>query len=404
MMMSERKASLQSLANLRIAISHEWLSSWGGSEDVVRAIVELFPSSHIYAIIDFLSDLDRSKFRGAPISTSFIQNLPLAEKWFWNYLPLMPMAIERVDLSNYEVIISSSHAFSKGVLTNAQQMHVSYVHSPMRYVWDLYFQYLHDYELERGIKSILARWIFHKLRLWDRQTSNNVDFFISNSKHVQQRVWRTYRRPSRVIYPPVKVTEFRFQEPRDDYYLVVSRLVSYKRVRLIMDAFRSMPNRRLVIIGDGPEYVDLQRQCPPNVEMLGWQSDLVVQKYMAATQAFIFAALEDFGISPVEAQASGAPVIAFGTGGAAETVRCLKKFEHPTGILFDQQSAESIVEAVTLFESSRSSFSSDRCREWAENFSEQSFKNNFEQALDAAWCLWNQDKFNAESHWIQSKN
>ncbi|WP_051107349.1 glycosyltransferase [Curvibacter lanceolatus] len=403
-MISKKDSSLQVLNNLRIAISHEWLSSWGGSEDVVRAIVEIFPSSHIYAIIDFLSDLDRRKFCGAPISTSFIQNLPFAEKWFWNYLPLMPMAVEGVDLSDYDVIISSSHAFSKGVLTNAQQMHVSYVHSPMRYAWDLHFQYLQDYRLERGVKSILARWIFHKLRVWERQTSNNVDFFIANSKHVQQRVWRTYRRPSRVIYPPVKVTEFQCREARDDYYLVVSRLVSYKKVNLIMEAFRTMPNRRLVIIGDGPEYDDLLRKCPPNVEMLGWQPDPVVQKYMAAAQAFVFAALEDFGISPVEAQASGAPVIAFGTGGAAETVRCLKKFEHPTGILFDKQSTESILEAVVLFENSKSSFSPDRCREWAENFSEQAFKQNFEKTLDTAWCLWNQDKFNAESYWIQSRN
>ncbi|MBK7120688.1 MAG: glycosyltransferase, partial [Comamonadaceae bacterium] len=234
----------------------------------------------------------------------------------WNYLPLTPLAVESLDLSDADIIVSSSHAFAKGVLTTARTVALSYIHSPMRYAWDLHFQYLRDYGLDTGIKGHLARWMFHRLRLWDRQTANNVDLFLANSDHVRQRIWRTYRRPARVLYPPVKVEKFGLQREKDDYYVSVSRLVSYKRMELIVDAFardaqaQTGGDRRRAGTGQ------LQAHCPANVTLMGWQPDDVVRQHMAAARAFVFAAHEDFGISPVEAQACGTPVIAYGAGGS----------------------------------------------------------------------------------------
>jgi len=378
----------------RVEYVHEWLTEWGGSEDVVRAMLEAVPGAALHATIDFLKDADRRRFGPTPIRTTFLQKAPFAQQRFWHYLPLTPLAVETHDLRGADVIVSSSHAFAKGVLTTAEQLHVSYVHSPMRYAWDLHHEYLADYRLDRGIKGLLARYVFHRLRQWDRQTAHNVDLFLANSRHVQRRIWRTYRRAAQVLHPPVAVGRFRFEPRKGDHYVTVSRLVSYKRIDLLLEAFRAMPQRKLVVIGDGPEAPRLRAICPPNVEMLGFQSQDAVQQQMANARAFLFAAHEDFGISPVEAQACGTPVIAYGVGGSRETVRDLRTQAHPTGLLFDQQTPASLRAAVEAFDAAR--IDPHDCRRWAERFDEAVFAQAYRRLLEQAWSAWCRDPSSVE--------
>jgi len=375
---------------LKIACVHEWLTEWGGSEDCLRLILECYPQAQLHATIDFLSPKDRERLGHRTIQTTLLQRAPWVGTQFWNYLPVTALAVESHDLGEADMIISSSHAFAKGVVTRGDQFHASYVYSPMRYAWDLHHQYLRDYKLDRGLKGLLARYVFHRLRIWDRQTANNVDFFMAISAHVQQRIWRTYRRPSRVVYPPVRTHQFSVCTQKEGHYLTVSRLVSYKRISLMLDAFRAMPSRKLIVIGDGPEMPALKANCPPNVTLMGWQPDDVVQRHLQAARAFIFAAHEDFGISPVEAQACGTPVIAYGAGGSLETVRGLTA-ARPTGLFFPQQTAASLTQAVEAFEAAGPVFDPLACREWAEQFSEARFKAQFASSVDEAWSLWRRD-------------
>jgi glycosyltransferase involved in cell wall biosynthesis len=374
-----------------IACVHEWLAEWGGSEDCARLILECYPQARFHATIDFLSREDRCRFGERVIHTTFLQRAPWARTRFWNYLPVTGLAVEGHDVSDADMIISSSHAFAKGVLTRADQLHVSYVYSPMRYAWDLHQQYLRDYKLDRGLKGMLARYIFHRLRLWDRQTANNVDLFMAISGHVQQRIWRTYRRPSRVIYPPVKTGRYRLEPRKEDHYVTVSRLVNYKRIGLMLEAFRTMPGRKLLVIGDGPEMPALKAICPPNVTLAGWQPDEAVERHLQSARAFLFAAHEDFGISPVEAQACGTPVIAYGAGGSLETVRALNIAPRPTGLLFPEQTAASLKQGVEAFEAAGPVFDPYACREWAEGFSEERFKREFTECVNRAWTEWQRD-------------
>lgn len=376
----------------RVSVVHEWLAEWGGSEDCARAILRCYPQAQLYATIDFLSASDRARLGAGPISTTFLQRAPGVAKRFWNYLPLTALAVEGHDVGDADLVISSSHAFAKGVPTRADQLHVSYVYSPMRYAWDLHREYLRDYGLDRGVKGMLARYMFHRLRLWDRQTANNVDLFVAISRHVQRRIWRTYRRPSRVIYPPVRTDDYQLGgTPKEDFYVTVSRLVNYKRIELILEAFRQLPSRRLIVIGDGPEMPALKAKCPPNVTLMGFQPDAVVQRHLQAARAFVFAAHEDFGISPVEAQACGTPVIAYGAGGSLETVRGIHVSNRPTGLLFPEQTAASLAQAVEDFESAGTVFDPHACREWAEQFSEARFLREFKACVEEAWALWRGD-------------
>lgn len=383
-----------SLQTPRVACVHEWLTDWGGSEDVTRAMLQAVPAASLHATIDFLSPDNRARLGGVPIHTTFLQKMPWARTGFWHYLPLTPLAVETHDLRAAQVIVSSSHAFAKGVLTSAEQLHVSYVHSPMRYAWDLHQQYLEDYGLASGAKGLLARYLFHRLRAWDRATANNVDLFLANSHHVRRRIWRTYRREAQVLYPPVATDRFTFEARKQDHYVTVSRLVSYKRIDLMLQAFRAMPQRKLFVIGDGPELPRLQAMCPPNVTLLGWQPSEVVQQHLASARAFLFAAHEDFGISPVEAQACGTPVIAYGVGGAAETVRDLRSMAEPTGLLFDAQTAASLAAAVEAFDGA--AIDPQACRAWAERFSEQRFQAQYRQCIGQAWDAWSADPASIE--------
>ncbi|HEX2543230.1 MAG TPA: glycosyltransferase [Ramlibacter sp.] len=378
----------------RVDYVHEWLTEWGGSEDVTRAMLAAVPGQALHATIDFLPDAHRARLGSIPIRTTFLQKAPFARGKFWNYLPLTPLAVETHDLRDAQLIVSSSHAFAKGVLTTAEQLHVSYVHSPMRYAWDLHHQYLEDYKLDRGAKGLLARYLFHRLRQWDRNTAHNVDLFLANSVHVQRRIWRAYRRPAKVLYPPVATDRFRFEAGKQDHYVTVSRLVSYKRIDLLLHAFRAMPTRKLVVIGSGPEADKLRAICPPNVTLLGFQPHEVVQQHVASARAFLFAAQEDFGISPVEAQACGTPVIAYGVGGAAETVRDLRTQVRPTGLLFDRQTPESLREAVQAFDDA--SIDPHDCRAWAESFGEQRFRDEFRACIAQAWEAWSRSPASVE--------
>lgn len=383
------------LADPRIHYVHEWLTDWGGSEDVTCSMLRAVPGEALHATIDFLAPDHRARFGGVPIHTTFLQRLPGARTRFWNYLPLTPLAVETHDLRGADVIVSSSHAFAKGVLTTGEQLHVSYVHSPMRYAWDLHHDYLADYRLDRGAKGGLARYIFHRLRQWDRQTANNVDLFLANSRHVQRRIWRTYRRPSVVMHPPVAIGRFAFEERKGDHYVTVSRLVSYKRIDLMLEAFRAMPSRSLVVIGDGPEAARLRSVCPPNVKLLGYQPHEAVQQYLGSARAFLFAAHEDFGISPVEAQACGTPVIAYGVGGSRETVRDVRSETRPTGLLFDEQTPASLQAAVEAFDGA--AIDPHDCRRWAERFDEPVFQQAFRRVLEGAWAAWRRDPSSVEA-------
>ncbi len=375
---------MSKLENLRIAIVHEWFVSYAGSERVVEQILNLFPNADLFAVVDFLDDSKRGFIQHKKVTTTFIQKLPFAKNKFRQYLPLMPLAIEQLDLSAYDLIISSSHAVAKGVLTSPHQLHISYVHSPIRYAWDLQHQYLQESNLERGIKSWIARWILHQMRIWDTRTANGVDLFIANSEFIARRIQKVYRRSARVIYPPVDLQNYAIQEQKQDFYLTASRLVPYKRIDLIVEAFSQMGDRQLIVIGDGEQMAKIRSKAGRNIKFLGHLEPLQLREFMQNAKAFVFAAEEDFGITPVEAQACGTPVIAYGRGGVCESVRGLDG-DRPTGVFFPKQTAESICTAVLEFEKSGDRITPIACRENAMRFSTERFQAEFLSFVQQAW-------------------
>jgi glycosyltransferase involved in cell wall biosynthesis len=328
---------------MRIAVVHEWFSTYAGSERVVEEILRLYPQADVFALVDFLTPDQRQFLMGRPVQVSFIQKLPFARSRFRWYLPLMPLAVEQLDLSAYDLVISSSHAVAKGVLTTPDQLHISYVHTPMRYAWDLQHEYLKG--LSSGLRSACVRLLMHYMRLWDTRTSNGVDWFVANSRFIARRIRKVYSRNAMVVYPPVDVDAFEVTEQKSDYYVSVSRLVPYKRVDVLVKAFAMMLNRRLFVVGEGPELSTLRSEATPNVTFLGRQPAEAVKRYLENAKAFVFAAQEDFGIAPVEAHACGTPVIAYGKGGVAETVK-----DGETGVLFMEQTPKALIEAVSRFE------------------------------------------------------
>jgi glycosyltransferase involved in cell wall biosynthesis len=366
------------LAGLKFALVHEWLTpkATGGSELVVEEILRCVEAD-LFALIDFESTNPDSYLFKRQIGTTFLQHFPFAQNGVQKYLPFLPLAIEQLDLRGYDVILSSSHAVAKGVLTGPQQLHVCYCHAPMRYVWDLTFDYLNSSAMGQGVPGLFTRHLLHRLRQWDVLTANRVDYFIANSKTTARRIWRCYRRPAEVIYPPVDTERFCYQPQKQDFYLTVSRLVSYKKISLIVKAFNQL-GRSLVVIGGGPELQQIRQLAKPNVQVLGWQPDEVVEQYMAQAKAFVYAAYEDFGIAPVEAQACGTPVIAYGQGGTLETVRDVRQHgEQGTGLLFNQQTEESLVEAVETFEQYQQTLIPERVRSHALSFSPDVFQNHY---------------------------
>jgi glycosyltransferase involved in cell wall biosynthesis len=362
---------------MKVAIAHEWLVSYAGSERVVEQLLHLFPDADLFALVDFLPDHQRGFIQHKQVNTSFIQNLPFARQHFRQYLPLMPLAIEQLDLSGYDLILSSNHAVAKGILTRADQLHICYVHTPIRYAWDLQQQYLQGAGLDRGLKAVIASLILHYLRLWDLASANRVDQYIANSKYVAGRIQKTYRRSAQVIYPPVAADQFECDRPRQDFYLTVARFVPYKRVDLIVKAFTQL-GLPLVVIGDGPNWQQVRSLAGPNIQLLGYQPDAVVKTHLEACKAFVFAAEEDFGITTVEAQAAGAPVIAYGRGGSAETI-----IAGETGIFFAEQTVDSLVAAIAEF--ATHSWSAERIQEQAKQFSQARFREQMTAYIQQHW-------------------
>lgn len=356
---------------MKVAVVHDWLVVSGGAEKVLQQIVECFPQADIFTLVDFLED--RSCLRGRPVRSSFIQKLPFARKRYRGYLPLMPLAVEQLDLSAYDLIISSSYAVAKGVLTGPDQLHVSYVHSPIRYAWDLQHQYLREAGLASGFRSALARVLLHYIRGWDSRSANGVDYLISNSRFVARRIKKVYGRDATVIYPPVDVSKLPMRTEKEDFYFTASRMVPYKRMDLIVKAFSQTPERRLIVIGDGPEMRKIRAVAGSNVQILGYQPFEVLRDHLQRARAFVFAGEEDFGISIVEAQACGTPVIAFGKGGALESVVGLPK-ERATGVFFREQTEASLLSAVECFERNAHLIDAAYCRQNAERFTAERFK------------------------------
>lgn len=364
----------------RVRFVHEWLVNRAGTERILEALLELRPGTPVCALVYDPRPFRDSIIGRAAITTSFVQRLPGATRRYQSYLPLMPLAVEQFDLSDADTIISTHHAVAKGVLTRADQLHVSYVQSPMRYAWDLYHEYLAGAGLTRGPRSLFVRVMLHYIRHWDTGTANRVDLYLANSQNAARRVWRSYRRPARVLYPPVDVDTFTAGSAREDYYLAFSRLVRYKRIDLAVAAFNAL-KRPLLVIGDGPERAALERLARPNVRFLGWQPDTAVRGHLARARALIFPGEEDFGIIPVEAQAAGCPVIAYARGGALETV-----VDGVTGVFFATQQVAAVRDAVERFEQGPRP-DPEALRLNAERFSRQRFQAEVTQIMAHAQAL-----------------
>jgi glycosyltransferase involved in cell wall biosynthesis len=369
--------------NVRIAIVHEWLDTYAGSERVLEQLLFCFPDADLFAVVDFMRDAERGFLQGRTIRTSFIQHLPFARRCFRHYLGLMPIAIQQLDLSGYDLVISSNHAVAKGVLTGPDQVHISYVHSPMRYVWDMQHQYLCQAGIGRGLKGIYARWLFGRLRQWDVSSAHGVDHFLANSHYIARRIMKTYRRDSTVIHPPVDIARFQMHTRKDDFYLLACRFVPYKRAEVVVESFANQRTHRLVVVGDGPERerVRAAARGASNIEFVGTVPQHELISLMQRARAFVFAAEEDFGITLVEAQACGTPVIAYSRGGAAEIV-VQEDADSPTGILFNHQEADAVTTAVERFEKLETKLTSDACRINATRFSQTRFRSEIGGFVD----------------------
>ncbi len=363
---------------MKTAIVHDWFAGYAGSERVVESLTNIWKDADVYVLFNLLTpDEQRIVVKDKIPFTSFLQNWKSVRKNHRKYLPLFPYAIEQFDLSKYDLVISSSHAVAKGVLTNSNQLHINYCHTPIRYAWDLTYQYLNEAGLNRGIKGTVAKAILHYIRMWDISAANRVDHFIANSNYIAGRIKKIYRRDSEVIYPPVDTINFPLETKKENFYLTASRLVPYKRIDLIAEAFSKMTDKKLIIIGEGPEAEKIKSKSGMNVEFLGYQSREKLREYMQKAKAFVFAADEDFGIMVIEALACGTPVIALNKGGTAETL-----IDNKTGILFDNQNPESIIDAVQRFENAQSSFDPSALSEYAKKYDRKIFEERIKEFVE----------------------
>lgn len=364
---------------MKICFVHDWLTTFGGAEQVLKTLLEIWPQTPVYTMIYDEKGNCKDIIHSTQVTGSFINKLPFAKRKHRAFLPLMPLAIEQLDLSDYDVIISDSHAVAKGVLTGPDQLHISYIYTPIRYAWDMQHAYLKRADLEHGLKGYLAKSMLHYIRLWDLRTVPSVDHFLAISNFIARRVGKLYKRDATVIYPPVEIERFTSVAEKEDFYLAFSRLVPYKKMDLIVEAFTQMRDKKLVVIGDGPQMKYLKKIATDNITLLGFQSNAVVEDYLQRAKALIFAAEEDFGIVPVEAQACGTPVIAYGKGGALETV-----IEGETGFFFRQQEPSALIEAVTAFET-HTPLDSAKIRQNAERFSKNRFKDEMQAFVEEAY-------------------
>ncbi len=360
---------------LRVAVVHYWFLGIGGGERVVEALADIFPQADFYALVASEHGVPAA-LRGRRLTTSFVGRIPGAKRWHRHFLPLYPLALEQFDMSGYDLVISSESGPAKGVITPAGSCHICYCHTPMRYLWDMYHEYRKTMNpVTRTVFSLAA----HYARQWDVSTAGRVDHFVANSKHVAARIRKYYGRNSTVIYPPVDVSAGYVSDDRDDDYLVVSRLVPYKRVDLAIEACNRL-GRRLKIVGLGPEYKRLRKLARPTIEFLGKLDEKSLHECYAHCRAFLFPAEEDFGIVPVEAQSFGRPVIAYGRGGALETIAGLAAGGDPraaSGVFFHEQTAEALEEAIVAFEKTETSFDPEFIRANAQRFSTERFKEEF---------------------------
>jgi glycosyltransferase involved in cell wall biosynthesis len=364
----------------KVALVHEWLYTYAGAEKVLEVMLQEFPDADVFSLIDRIPKRHRAGLQGKPIQTTILQKIPFVEHIYKRLLPIMPYAIEQLDLSQYDLVISNSHAVAKGVVTSARQLHICYCYTPMRYAWDLQEQYLQESGIEKGFQSALARYFLHRIRLWDHASAQRVDHFIACSQYIARRIKKAYRRDSTVIYPNVDTTRFVLGDVREDFYICSSRMVPYKKMHLIVQAFAKMPNRRLIMIGTGPQFKRIKKLATPNVTLLGYQPFPVLLEHLQKARAFIFAAEEDFGIAPLEAQACGTPVLAFGRGGAQETV-----IDGVTGLHFHEQTPESIQDAVERFEALETPLDPQVIRRHSQRFSTDRFQREF---ADFVWTHW----------------
>jgi len=359
----------------RVAVVHDWLYTIGGAERVLAGLLRCLPGADVYALFDVLSPEDRHRIGYEQSHTSFLQRMPGIKGHHRAYLPLMPIAIEQLDLSGYDLVVSSSFAVAKGVLTGPDQLHISYVHSPMRYAWDLQHQYLRESGLQRGVKSVLARAVLHGTRIWDVRTAHGVDAYVTNSHFVARRIRKIYGHDAEVIYPPVAVPSSLRRVTKDRFFIAASRLVPYKNMHLIVEAFRLLPQEQLLVVGAGPELHRLQALSGPNVTLLGHVPDAELHRLLAVSRALIFAAEEDFGIVMAEAHGQGTPVIALGRGGAREIV--MIDGPAPTGLFFEEASPRAIAAAVHRFVVEEHRFLPQNCHRNALRFGTERFDATF---------------------------
>ncbi len=364
--------------NLKVAIVHDWIASYTGGEKCVESFLNIWKDADLFTLVNLYEDNKRFEvFNKREPKTSFLQKNNWVKKNYRKFLLLFPYAIERFDLSNYDLIISSSSAVAKGVITNANQLHICYCHTPMRYAWDLSFQYLKEAGLTKGIEGLFAKIVLHYLRMWDVTSSNRVDYFIANSKNISKRINKIYRRNSEVICPPVDTSFYTSETNKDDYFITVSRFVPYKKIDILIEAFNEMPDKKLIIIGEGPDEKKLRNHAKKNVEILNYQHQDKLKLFLQKAKAFIFAAEEDFGISIIEALSCGTPVIAFNKGGAAETIS-----NGQTGVLFNRQDKGHIIDAINEFESGKYKFDPNFLSAEANKYSKEIFEEKIKKFVE----------------------
>lgn len=367
------------LTNLKIAVVHDWFLVKGGAEKVLKEILECFPKADVYSLLNgFNRELGNDIVHSKPVNVSFLQRFPFANKYHRYLLPLYTRAIESLNLKKYDLIISSSHAVAKGVRTYPHQVHVCYCHTPVRYAWDLKSEYLSH--VKRSVLRKLASWQLEKLRNWDLNSAPNVTTYIANSQYVSKRIKNNYNRSSTVVYPPVDTEYFQpngVKVEEREHYISISRLVPYKRLDLVLEAFRNLPHLKLKMIGSGPEFEKLKALAPSNADLMGFVSDEALKKELQRSKALILAADEDFGMTSLEAQACGIPVIALKRGGYLETV-----IDNHTGLFFEDQTKEALMTAILEFESRRDQFRPDTARSNALRFSKETFREQFTSIVE----------------------